>query len=346
MDDRGYPFTWFPASWYRVAGSDELRKGAVRPLRCFGQDLVLWRDHGGQAHVLDAYCPHLGTHLGHGGTVVGDALECPLHGWRFDGGGDCVSAPLARNLPRATMAAWPVQEVNGSVLVWFDAAKRPPSWYVPELPEYVSPEWSRFHAAKRWRIKIHVQDMGENGMDMAHFPHLHRQQTVGADSLGLEIDGATLTHHVIQHHNIFGIGRRFGVELKGTLDVTLHGLGFAVNRARVEDQASLGWCVLFYFLPLAENLVEVRSFYSVRRKGLLTLPLLLMAMREGNKVIDQDVPIWENKRFRARPYLSDADGPIMAYRRWAQQFYGEAAGDSVRAAPRETANATNLPYRH
>jgi len=30
--------------------------------------LVLWRDMAGDFHLQDAYCPHLGAHLAHGGT--------------------------------------------------------------------------------------------------------------------------------------------------------------------------------------------------------------------------------------------------------------------------------------
>ena len=347
MQHSRYPFTAFPTGWYRIAGSRALKPGAVRPLHCCGQDLVLWRDQAGRVHVFDAHCPHLGAHLGHGGKVVDDSIQCPLHGWRYDGTGQCVAVPLARALPKVATKSWPTAEVNGAVLLWFDAEGRPPAWHMPELPEYSSPQWSRFYTGKVWRMKTHVQEFGENGMDMAHFPHLHRQQTVGADSLAVEIDGPTLTHRVVQHHNIFGIGLRLGIKLKGTLDITCHGLGCVVNRARIDGQASLGWCVVFYFLPLDESRVEVRSFYSVRRKGILTWPLAALAMREGNLVIDQDVPIWENKKFRPRPRLSDADGPIMAYRRWTQQFYG--AGTAGAAEPLGSAGElieANLPYPH
>ena len=325
MQQSRYPFTPFPTGWYRIAGSAEIRRGAVHPIACFGRDLVLWRDMSGAAHVFDAHCAHLGAHLGHGGKVVGDSIQCPLHGWRYDAAGACMAVPLASSLPNASLSTWHVAEKNGAILVWFDEAGDAPGWQMPDLPEYASPQWSRFYRGKVWRMRTHVQEFGENGMDMAHFPHLHSQQTVGADSLGIEIDGPTLTHHVMQHHNIFGIGIKLGIKLKGSLDITCHGLGCVVNRARVEGQASLGWCVVFYFLPLTEELVEVRSFYSVRRKGILTWPLAALAMREGAVVIDQDVPIWENKRFRPRPRLSDADGPIMAYRRWTQQFYRNAA---------------------
>ena len=129
-------------------------------------------------------------------------------------------------------------------------------------------------------------------------------------------------HRIRQHHNIFGIGRRLGIKLAGELDVACHGLGCVVNRARIREKLSLDYCVVFYFLPVEEDLVAVHSYYSMRRKGLLTLPLLKLAMREGSHTIDQDVPIWENKAYRPQPLLSAADGPIMRYRRWARQFYG------------------------
>ena len=42
------------------------------------------------------------------------------------------------------------------------------------------------------------------------------------------------------------------------------------------------------------------------------------------KQLDQDVPIWEAKTYRARPLLCDGDGPIAQYRKWATQFYSLA----------------------
>ena len=59
-----------PFGWFFVHYSDDLKIGDVKTLRYFGQDLVLFRNEGGAAGMLDAYCPHLGAHLGHGGQVV------------------------------------------------------------------------------------------------------------------------------------------------------------------------------------------------------------------------------------------------------------------------------------
>jgi hypothetical protein len=61
-----FPFTPFPTGWFRVAASQDLGRCDVRALQYFGQDLVLYRGEDGVPRLLDAYCPHLGAHLGLG----------------------------------------------------------------------------------------------------------------------------------------------------------------------------------------------------------------------------------------------------------------------------------------
>ncbi|MHB8671400.1 MAG: Rieske 2Fe-2S domain-containing protein, partial [Acidimicrobiales bacterium] len=80
MSER-FPFP-IPFGWFHVAYPDEIPPGQVLPLRYFARDLVIWRDSGGAPHLMDAFCPHLGAHLGHGGTVDGAELVCPFHAWR------------------------------------------------------------------------------------------------------------------------------------------------------------------------------------------------------------------------------------------------------------------------
>lgn len=305
------------------------------PLHAFGVDLVLTRGADGAAALFDAHCPHLGTHLGYGGRMVGNLLQCPFHGWQYDRDGNCTLVPLADAIPHhARLRPWRVHEINGVVLAWYDPAGGAPDWEMPELPERASPEWTSFHPTKQWMIRTHPQEIVENGIDCAHFPHNHAQQTAGVRSLGLEIDGPRMTHHVLQHHNLFGVGARLGWHVTGTLDITAHALGCVVNRISIRDGISLDYCIVFHFLPIDGEQIAVHSYSAVRRKGLLSLPLLWFAMREVGHTIDQDVPIWENKLYRARPRLSRADGPIMQFRKWAQQFYvtDDAAAPNSHAA--------------
>ena len=59
-----------------------------------GLHLAVFRAEDGQAHIIDAYCPHMGANLAVGGVVKGNCLECPFHGWKFRGDdGKCVEIP-------------------------------------------------------------------------------------------------------------------------------------------------------------------------------------------------------------------------------------------------------------
>src|SRR5690554_6009815 len=109
--DDGFPLRGYPRGWFQVAWAAEIPPGTVHRMRYFGRELVAYRGDAGQLHVLDAYCPHLGAHLGHGGRVEGDCIRCPYHGWKFDGSGKNVEIPLTDRVNRAvTIAPWIVHE--------------------------------------------------------------------------------------------------------------------------------------------------------------------------------------------------------------------------------------------
>src|SRR5262245_2922867 len=102
MDTLRSPLTRYPRGWFLIGYSRELPDHGVLAARFFGVDLVLFRGDDGAARMLDAHCPHLGAHLGHGGRVVGNCVRCPYHGWEFDGeSGSCTHVPFARRIPVA-----------------------------------------------------------------------------------------------------------------------------------------------------------------------------------------------------------------------------------------------------
>ena len=83
-----------PNGWFAVAFSRDIVRGEVKAIHYFDTDLVLFRTRDGHARVLDAYCPHIGAHLGEGGRVVDDAVRCPFHGWQYNGEtGECTHIP-------------------------------------------------------------------------------------------------------------------------------------------------------------------------------------------------------------------------------------------------------------
>lgn len=326
MDEGRFPFTPFPTGWYRVAAGRGLRRGEVRPLRCFGRDLVLLRSDSGVASVLDAHCPHLGAHLGHGGRIQEGALVCPFHGWRF--------MPDGKRAGRAGadgpgLRCWPTQEVNGAIMMWFDTAARAPLWPVPVIEEAHAPDWARFWSARPRRVRTHVQELAENGIDRAHFTSIHRKQIARIETEALSVEGPVLTHRMrngfpsrIDHFNRLVGLREGGVTgLPGVLQFTYYGLGTMVCRAQVTGRFPVSFITVLYFLPIDTECVEVTGELALRRRRPLTWLLQAVAVRETERAISADAAILEHKRYLDRPHLTEADGPIPQYRAWARQFY-------------------------
>ena len=92
INQKDYP-PFYPNGWLPVLESSVLKKSQILPIFAFGNDLVAFRSTAGKVTVLDAYCPHLGAHLGYGGRVINDTVNCPFHGWVFNQSGDCVHIP-------------------------------------------------------------------------------------------------------------------------------------------------------------------------------------------------------------------------------------------------------------
>jgi len=66
-----------PNGWYVIERADQLKKGQIISKKFAGQDIVVFRLENGQACASTAFCPHLGAHLGFGGSIAGDNIRCP-----------------------------------------------------------------------------------------------------------------------------------------------------------------------------------------------------------------------------------------------------------------------------
>jgi phenylpropionate dioxygenase-like ring-hydroxylating dioxygenase large terminal subunit len=156
-----------------VSFGDELAPGAVRSLSYFGRELVLFRGQDGAAHVLDAHCPHLGAHLGHGGRVEANTIVCPFHAWRWDGSGACRRIPYAKRIPpTARLRAWPVAEHSGVIFVWHDEGGAAPAFELPPHPELGDPDWLPVERHE-FTLETCAQEVAENAHDPAHFTAVH-----------------------------------------------------------------------------------------------------------------------------------------------------------------------------
>ncbi len=317
-----FPFPRYPNGWFQVAYSAELPPGGVMPLSYFGRELVLFRGAASEepgagppaAQVLDAFCPHMGAHLGHGGKVVGENIACPFHAWQFDGAGRCRAIPYAQKIPpRAAVRPWPVREVNGMIMVWHHAAGEPPSWEVPALPEHGDPAWTPYEH-RRWKIRTHNQEMAENAVDLAHFRYLHGTADMPT-IVETDAQGPVL-HAVSQILMRTPMGKT-----SGTVDVHAHGFGFTTTRFTGIVETLLVSSVT----AIDDEHVDVRFSFTLKKLAHkdVTLTVGKHYIAEIERQLEQDIPIWENKIYVTPPLLAEGDGPIGLYRKWCRQFYSE-----------------------
>lgn len=305
------PWTGFARGWFVLMFSDELASGDVVPLTRFGQELVLFRTETGDATVLDAYCPHLGAHLGHGGRVDGEGIVCPFHAWKFDGSGTCVDIPYAKRVPpKARVHTWPVLERNGMIFVWHDRERGKPDWEIPELQEWADPDFLPWRHAKL-RIKTPPLAIAENLADAGHFIPVHNTHPVPGSFSN------TFKEHVGQQTIKAVAYPVHGGKDEFESTATYYGPAYQVTKMQGKG---LG-IIINAHTPIDEDHVMLRFGVSMKTTEGMSHELIdhfIDNMRDGYL---QDVRIWENKIYLDRPMLCDGDGPIGEFRRWYAQFY-------------------------
>jgi phenylpropionate dioxygenase-like ring-hydroxylating dioxygenase large terminal subunit len=158
-------------AWFPVARSVDLDR--PQGVTLLGEPIVAFRTASGRTCVTSRRCPHRGGDLALG-TVVDDAIECPYHGWRYDGEtGRCSYvpslAPDGRIPPGAVVDAHPVVERFG--LVWTCIGD--PVVDAPDLPE-LEPMGMSYLAGEPVDTPAGILASLENFRDVAHFPFVHR----------------------------------------------------------------------------------------------------------------------------------------------------------------------------
>lgn len=170
-------------AWYAAGWSHEIdRKPLARSI--LGRKLVLFRDGEGRAHALEATCPHRGADLARG-RVVDGALQCPFHGWRFDGTGRCIHVPSQpehfKIPPGARTRSFAVNESQQILWLWMDESEpdRAPPRY-----DFLEPGsgFRRLRDRPRLAAAPFVVVV-ENGIDNSHPPHIHPNSLPGEPDL-------------------------------------------------------------------------------------------------------------------------------------------------------------------
>jgi nitrite reductase/ring-hydroxylating ferredoxin subunit len=322
-----------PTGWFQVAWSDEIAVGDVHKMKYFGQELIAWRAESGHLTVMNAYCEHLGAHLGYGGHVEGEVLQCPFHGWQWNSQGHNVCIPYDKRPNRGRrIKTYPTVERNESVYLWYDDGGREPFFDAPDVFASFGDNSGVADYYPQQRLfeqghEMHPQYVLENGVDFAHFKYVHGTPI---NPIFTRHDFDEPVSYVDFTITFEGDDQQVIDDVKSGVEAINGGLGIAVTKSwGMIDNRTIS-CIT----PVDESTSDVRFMvYIGRTPGKDTERAATKAAEFGDEVIRQfrqDIHIWSHQRYADPPALTgDEFRGFTAIREWAKQFYPDGIGGSA-----------------
>ena len=318
-----------PTGWFQVAWSRDIGVGDVKPLHYFGTDLVAFRGTDGEISVLDAHCQHLGANLAHGGCVVEDGIQCPFHGWVWNGEGRNVRIPYEPRPNRGRrVRSWHAIDLNGCVYVWHDVDGRSPQWALPdwttalnatvleqEYPPLGDAETELFSG-----VHVHPQIIAENAVDPHHFRFVH----------GTAISPVVLTERIddTTWHAKVGFGRRWALgedrpgDFHNTLELIWSGIGYSINGECTTAGVRV---IAINPTPVDDSTCDIFATYWVSMSDDYD-----QRLAEAKAALPDDVNIWEHQKYLDKPALAPTEAKgFLRLRKWATGFYPSTSDATV-----------------
>ncbi|GAB5487213.1 MAG: Rieske 2Fe-2S domain-containing protein [Parasphingorhabdus sp.] len=319
----------YPRGWFMVGASEE---ATTKPLavRFFGEDMVLYRGESGRPFLVEAYCPHMGTHLAQNSTsyvvtdnehVEGDNIRCPYHGWRFGPDGQCNDIPYSPAKPpkKACLKNWSLTERAGCLWMWFDEEGGEPDYELPAFEMWDQPHWVNWKIDILGELESHPQEVVDNMVDKGHLGPVH-----GSTDM-------VLFENVFDNHEIRQILTAGHKTLAGegvepmTNDTWYTGPGILQSIMVGEYPSHM----LIAHTPVEDGKIKVWHALMVKVANEVPTEEDIAAGRGYQEAslaaFSQDFEIWGNKRPCLAPMMVKGDGPFDKLRIWYKQFFNPRA---------------------
>jgi len=317
----------YPRGWFMIGESETLMQ-SPQSVRFFGRDMVLYRGESGRVVLLDAYCPHMGAHLGKNTTsyvvrdghqVEGDSIRCPFHAWRFGPDGKVDDIPYFDGTPpeAACVRSWTVAERYGCIWTWHDAENGEPDYDLPVIAEWDDAAWVRWRIDSLGELPFHPQELVDNIADVRHLGPIHGSTV---DYFENEFDG----HIAIQRQ---GGGHRTLVDGAGGFSTDTWYTGPGILQCRMTGAFKTH--MLICHTPVEDGVTRAWHALMVESKNTPVREPDIAAARAYQATslaaFAQDFELWATKRAALKVLQIPADGPLGAARRWYKQFYNARA---------------------
>lgn len=160
-----------PPGWYVLCRAKDLGRKPI-PVQFGDRQWVVFRTSTGRLGVLDDRCAHRGVALS-GGSVLGECVKCPYHGWEYGTDGSVRLVPAMQHSPDSwpaiKLASIECTEQDG--FVWGrvnDAGAETPH----RFKNLGASGWTSFSMQTHFRAD--VASCLENFLDCPHAAFVHR----------------------------------------------------------------------------------------------------------------------------------------------------------------------------
>jgi phenylpropionate dioxygenase-like ring-hydroxylating dioxygenase large terminal subunit len=289
---------------------------APAAVRLLGEDLVLWRDDAGAVHAVVDRCPHRGAALSLGRIVAG-RLECPYHGWQFDGSGACRLIPArAAFEPGLQHAATAHATVEAHGLVWLRLERGD-----APLPAFAF-DTDRQVLCGPYDVATSAPRIVENFLDIAHFGFVHAGGLGSREHVETPPYGVKLTGTGVEVSGVRVWQPRSNVDAAGSSEVDYRYQVLAPYAAQLhklpQAQQSLRDTVALMVCP--RDAESSRVWFVAAMSGIQATDNEVRAFQDA--IFAQDQPVLESQRPRRLPLAGEAHGPAdrasIVYRRFLQ----------------------------
>ena len=342
--------------WWPVAYLQDLDTARPGRFTLLDTDLVLWWDRSSTRwRAFPDVCPHRLVPLSEGRINGEGQLECPYHGWSFDGDGHCQRIPQAQDdtrpdSRRSRCSSLPTATGQGLLFVWMgdpENAEHKPLPLVPALED--NPD--------SWTVQDTFRDLPmdavtllENVLDVSHVPFTHHK-TVGKRENAAPVEASITGEDASGFTAHWEEGPRRGK--LGAQSTTFHAPQLMWHDLTAKDFGRI--LTVVYAVPIRRG--ECRLFARFPFQFQSAVPRLLIGLRPrwlqhiGNhKVLEDDQVFlhWQERVLesaggsaaseRAFFLPTEADDYVAALHRWINNHGGEPfAGQPL--PPRQNVDA-------
>ena len=295
--------------WMFIGFANAFPKGKIKARTYMNEDCLVFRSESGKLNMIEPYCSHFGVNMATG-RVLGDDIQCPMHGRIFHGNGAC------RNAKFRSIRSYPVEENHGLAFAWFDQPGSEPQW---ENPQFMNTEdfpdilWR--HARE---LELHHPVVPQNnGVDPRHFEFTHAMFGKATIEGEFKADG-------------YKAYCKMGAELQPPLSTLGRG-----NSSEVTTYYE-GPLNDYLISKAGSNVQHLCNFLTIidgKRCKLTQIGIGKRTLNPFTKIQElvsaffswnatrEDAPVWNNRKPQEQDYYPhDTDQAIKAFCEWTDTF--------------------------